>query len=479
MPRLLDGRYELDLVVGGGGMTEVYRANDIRLDRIVAVKTLRGELAWDQALRSRFGHEARSVASLTHPLIVAVYDHGEEYLVGSTPVPYIVMEYVDGRTLRDLLSAGRRLLPERAWEITNAMLGALDYSHRNGVLHKSIRPGNVMLALGGDVKVMDFGITWPVADQPQPFDWVDYLPPELAKGMQVDARSDIYSTACVLYEMLTGRPPFVGDNPVAIAYQHVRGNPIPPSQIDAEIPGWADAIVLKGMAKDPANRYQDAKQMRDDIQRAITAASIVAPARDTLTPTPSGSPQTSTSGRYRPPAVVSAPAPLVLKRPAVVKVTETARRSEPLDDEVRIFNNAKSSSTLEETIRASYTARVSTSVDLSETRTLSGNARVGFVNALSAQASLGNDLMRHYSLQMDGELTHERTTKVTVPAHKHVEITLHWFRIWASGMLTVSERTRRAVEEVAEVPYEITIALVYDSETRDISARSPGVRNQP
>ncbi len=286
-PRLLGGRYELDGVVGRGGMAEVYRARDIRLDRIVAVKTLREDLARDATFQARFRREAQSAASLNHPSIVAVYDTGED-MAGPTHVPYIVMEYVDGRTLRELLRDDRRLLPERALEITDGVLRALDYSHRNGIVHRDIKPGNVMLTRQAEVKVMDFGIARAVSDAQatmtqtaQVIGTAQYLSPEQARGERVDARSDLYSTGCLLYELLTGRPPFTGDSPVAIAYQHVRENPIPPSRIDPEIPAWADSIVLKAMAKDPAERYQSAAEMRTDIQRALSGVPVAAPPQAT------------------------------------------------------------------------------------------------------------------------------------------------------------------------------------------------------
>src|ERR1700729_3583678 len=281
-PRLLGGRYELDGIVGRGGMAEVFRARDIRLDRIVGVKTLRDDLARDQTFQARFRREAQSAASLNHPSIVAVYDTGEDQM-GNTPVPYIVMEYVDGRTLRDLLRDDRRLLPERALEITDGVLRALDYSHRNGIVHRYIKPGNVMLTRTGDVKVMDFGIARAVSDAQatktqtaQVIGTAQYLSPEQARGERVDARSDLYSTGCLLYELLTGRPPFTGDSPVAIAYQHVRENPIPPSQVDPELPAWCGAIRLKAMAKSPADRYQTAADMRADLQRAASGLPVAA-----------------------------------------------------------------------------------------------------------------------------------------------------------------------------------------------------------
>jgi eukaryotic-like serine/threonine-protein kinase len=281
-PRLLGDRYELEGVVGRGGMAEVYRARDIRLDRIVAIKTLRADLARDQTFQARFRREAQSAASLNNPSIVAVYDTGEDMSTG-VPVPYIVMEYVDGRTVRDLLIEGHRLLPERALEIISGVLRALEYSHQAGIVHRDIKPGNVMVTRNGDVKVMDFGIARAMSDAQatmtqtaQVIGTAQYLSPEQARGERVDARSDLYSTGCLLYELLTGRPPFTGDSPVAIAYQHVRENPIPPSRIDPNLPPWADAIVLKAMAKSPNERYQTAAEMQTDVQRAASGMQVAA-----------------------------------------------------------------------------------------------------------------------------------------------------------------------------------------------------------
>jgi beta-lactam-binding protein with PASTA domain/tRNA A-37 threonylcarbamoyl transferase component Bud32 len=270
-------------------MAEVYRARDLRLDRIVAVKTLRADLARDQTFQARFRREAQSAASLNNPTIVAVYDTGEDMSSG-VPVPFIVMEYVDGRTVRDLLIEGHRLLPERTLEIVSGVLRALEYSHQAGIVHRDIKPGNVMVTRNGDVKVMDFGIARAMSDSQatmtqtaQVIGTAQYLSPEQARGERVDARSDLYSTGCLMYELLTGRPPFTGDSPVAIAYQHVRENPVPPSRIDPSLPAWADSIVLKAMAKSPNERYQSAAEMNADIQRAAsgmqTAASLQPPTR--------------------------------------------------------------------------------------------------------------------------------------------------------------------------------------------------------
>jgi eukaryotic-like serine/threonine-protein kinase len=281
-PRLLGDRYELEGVVGRGGMAEVYRARDLRLDRTVAIKTLRTDLARDQTFQARFRREAQSAASLNNPTIVAVYDTGEDMSTG-VPVPFIVMEFVDGRTVRDLLIEGHRLLPERTLEIVSGVLRALEYSHQAGIVHRDIKPGNVMVTRNGDIKVMDFGIARAMSDAQatmtqtaQVIGTAQYLSPEQARGERVDARSDLYSTGCLMYELLTGRPPFTGDSPVAIAYQHVRENPIPPSRLDPSLPPWADSIVLKAMAKSANDRYQSAAEMNADIQRAASGMQVAA-----------------------------------------------------------------------------------------------------------------------------------------------------------------------------------------------------------
>ncbi|MCP8706467.1 Stk1 family PASTA domain-containing Ser/Thr kinase [Streptomyces sp. AC04842] len=283
-PRRLGGRYELGQVLGRGGMAEVYLAHDTRLGRTVAVKTLRADLARDPSFQARFRREAQSAASLNHPAIVAVYDTGEDYIDGVS-IPYIVMEYVDGSTLRELLHSGRKLLPERTLEMTIGILQALEYSHRAGIVHRDIKPANVMLTRNGQVKVMDFGIARAMGDSGMTMTQTaavigtaQYLSPEQAKGEQVDARSDLYSTGCLLYELLTVRPPFVGDSPVAVAYQHVREEPQPPSVFDPEITPEMDAIVLKALVKDPDYRYQSADEMRADIEACLDGQPVAATA---------------------------------------------------------------------------------------------------------------------------------------------------------------------------------------------------------
>jgi serine/threonine-protein kinase len=285
-PHRVGGRYELGELLGRGGMAEVRKGTDVRLGRTVAIKRLRTDLASDATFQARFRREAQSAASLNHTAIVSVYDTGEEISTDGSNVsqPYIVMEYVAGRTLREILREGRKILPERALEITSGVLSALDYSHRAGIIHRDIKPGNVMLTPAGDVKVMDFGIARAVSDAQSTMTataavvgTAQYLSPEQARGETVDSRSDVYSTGCLLFELLTGRPPFVGDSPVSVAYQHVREQAPRPSSFDADLPPQIDAIVMKALAKRVEDRYQSAAAMKEDIDRFLAGRPVQAP----------------------------------------------------------------------------------------------------------------------------------------------------------------------------------------------------------
>jgi serine/threonine-protein kinase len=263
-------------------MAEVYRARDVRLDRDVAIKLLRSDLARDPSFQARFRREAQSAAALNHPMVVAVYDTGSDDK-HDPPLPYIVMEYVEGRTLREVLMHEGRLTQRRAIEIVIDVCAALDYSHRASIVHRDIKPGNVMITPDGSVKVMDFGIARAVAQSTATvtqtaavMGTAQYLSPEQARGEKVDARSDLYSAGVVLYELLTGQPPFQGDSPVAVAYQHVREDAAPPSDIESDLPGDVDAVVMKALAKNPANRYQTAGEMTDDLGRLLTGRRVLA-----------------------------------------------------------------------------------------------------------------------------------------------------------------------------------------------------------
>jgi eukaryotic-like serine/threonine-protein kinase len=281
--RLLGGRYQVGELLGYGGMAEVHRGRDLRLGRDVAIKMLRTDLARDDTFQLRFRREAQNAASLNHPAIVAVYDTGEERGSAGETLPYIVMEYVNGRTLKEVLAAEGRLMPRRALEITAEICAALEFSHRHGIIHRDIKPGNVMMTQNGQVKVMDFGIARALASGASTMTQTSavigtaqYLSPEQARGEAVDARSDVYATGCVLYELLCGQPPFVGDSPVSVAYQHVREDAKAPSLTNRDVNAAVDAIVLKALAKNPLNRYQSAGEMRADVLRAAAGRPVYA-----------------------------------------------------------------------------------------------------------------------------------------------------------------------------------------------------------
>jgi serine/threonine-protein kinase len=281
--RLLGGRYQVGELLGYGGMAEVHRGRDLRLGRDVAIKTLRHDLARDATFQMRFRREAQNAASLNHPAIVAVYDTGEEHGQHGEELPYIVMEFVNGRTLKEILTAEGPLMPRRALEIVADICSALEFSHRHQIIHRDVKPGNIMLTNTGQVKVMDFGIARALASGASTMTQTSavigtaqYLSPEQARGEAVDARSDVYATGCVLYELLCSEPPFTGDNPVSVAYQHVREDPRPPSDTNREVTGDIDAIVLKALAKNPVNRYQSAAEMRSDLLRAAAGRPVMA-----------------------------------------------------------------------------------------------------------------------------------------------------------------------------------------------------------
>jgi eukaryotic-like serine/threonine-protein kinase len=276
--RLLAGRYEVGEIIGRGGMADVHVGIDSRLGRKVAIKLLRSSLASDPAFRMRFRQEAQSAARMAHPTIVRVFDAGEDTFLGpggsESIAPFIVMEYVDGRMLKDIIREGP-LAPDEAVRIIEGVLTALEYSHRAGVVHRDIKPGNIMITRTGQVKVMDFGIARAVSDSSATvaqtsaiLGTAQYFSPEQAKGESVDARTDLYSTGIVLFEMLTGRPPFRGDTAVAVAYQHVSETPVAPSSLNPQVSPALDAVVLHALTKDRFDRYQSAAEFRADVRTA-------------------------------------------------------------------------------------------------------------------------------------------------------------------------------------------------------------------
>ena len=283
-PQILAGRYALQGLIGQGGMADVQLAHDQVLDRQVAVKILHSRYSDDPSFLERFKREARATASLNHANMVAVYDTGEQ-----DGRPFIVMEYVKGRSLRDVLRR-EGVLPQRAAEMAGDAALALHYAHERGLIHRDVKPANIMVSDEGQVKVTDFGIARAVNAETVTqtaaiFGTAAYIAPEQAQGMTVDARTDVYSLGVVLYEMLTGQQPFTADSAVALAYKHVSEDPVRPTQINREVPPALEAVVLKAMAKNPANRYASARELHDDIQRAVRGERIAAPSVMAYAPT--------------------------------------------------------------------------------------------------------------------------------------------------------------------------------------------------
>lgn len=276
--RTYGGRYAVVEPVGSGGMAEVYRARDELLGRDVAVKVLSARLSNDKSFVERFRREAQSAANLNHPNVVSLYDYGAD-----DGAYYIVMEYIEGKSLGEIVADSGALLPERAAEIASDVAAALERAHSSGLVHRDIKPTNIMVTSSGQTKVTDFGIARALGGSTEQTQMTQtgmvigtaaYLSPEQAQGNPVDARSDVYSLGCVLYEMLTGRPPFSGDAPLAIAYKHVREDPTPPSTANPDVPRELDAVTLKALSKNPDNRYASAAEMREDLQRFLSGQKV-------------------------------------------------------------------------------------------------------------------------------------------------------------------------------------------------------------
>ena len=282
-PHYLSERYELGETLGFGGMSEVQFARDLLLHRDVAIKILRPDLARDPMFYMRFHREAKNAAKLNHPTIVQVFDTGEAE-TDEGPLPFIVMEYVEGETLRDILRASGHIAQKQAMTWMADVAAAMDFSHRNNIVHRDMKPANVMIDRMGAVKVMDFGIARALDDTSATMTQTSavmgtaqYLSPEQARGIKVDPRSDIYSMGCVLFELVTGEPPFTGDSPIAVAHQHVHEDPRRPSSIRSEISPEVDSVIMQAMSKNPANRYQTAADFRSDLIKVLAGGKPSAP----------------------------------------------------------------------------------------------------------------------------------------------------------------------------------------------------------
>jgi serine/threonine-protein kinase len=277
--RILAGRYAIGEFVGQGGMATVYRGTDTKLGRQVAIKVMKADLAGDEQFRSRFRQEAQSASRMAHPTVVRVFDAGDDLIQtadGPKRLPFIVMEYVEGTNLRQLVAEGG-LSQTEACRVVDSVLTALEYSHRAGIVHRDIKPANIMITKGGQVKVMDFGIARAVSETSSTLQQTTailgtaaYFSPEQAKGEAIDARTDLYSTSVLLYELLTGDVPFRGDTAVAVAYQHVSERPKPPSERNPEVPPELDRVVLYGLAKDRSKRFQSASEFREALRIAAS-----------------------------------------------------------------------------------------------------------------------------------------------------------------------------------------------------------------
>jgi serine/threonine protein kinase len=480
--QLAGGRYELGKILDRVGRAEVRKGRDRSLDRKVVVilhpaRRDRHSGAADALLAHPLLERALFGARLIHPNIVAVYDAGVD-LIDGRKMLYVVMEYVASRPLREVVRENEGLSVERAKRITADVLSALGYGHGAGILHLRVEPRTVLMASTDHVKLANCGITtWLNYSD---VETAQYMAPELTQGEPPDSRSDIYSAGCLLYYMLTGGPPFVGQSAVSIAYSHLKEVGTAPSLISpGAIPARMDAIVLRALAKERSDRFESAEQMRSALRSEFTAAPAVrSPTRADSSPGLASSQRRllqppAAARQSRPVAVRPAiPSPIELKRPIVTQLVQSGRRSEPIGEEVRSFNNSMSSSTAVERITVRSTSRVSVSVDVRNARALSGSGGVNFLNVAEVQAQLRNEVARQYSLKIDTEIAQERSTEISVPAHKNLKVVFRWMRIWDQGVARLADQSKPAVA-LAQVPFEFTTSLAFDWKAEELPSHQP------
>ena len=315
--RTFDKRYVIKRKLGSGGMADVYLAEDQELGRRVALKLLDDRHASDEQFVERFRREAQSAAGLNHPNIVSIFDRGR-----AEGTYYIAMEFLDGRTLKELLVRNGPTPIPIAIDYARQILGALAFAHRNGIIHRDIKPHNIVVGGDGRLKVTDFGIARSGASQMTEAGSIvgtaQYLSPEQARGAPVDPRSDLYSLGIVLYEMLTGKVPFTGDTPVEIAMKHLSQIPEPPSTLRPEVPHDLDAVVMRALAKDPEQRYGSAEEMDADLARVARGVAVSRETEDAMTQVLSGAGLTAAQTMVtRPRAVAAPPAPPAYRTPVL------------------------------------------------------------------------------------------------------------------------------------------------------------------
>jgi eukaryotic-like serine/threonine-protein kinase len=326
--QVFSNRYRIEREIAHGGMAEVYLARDQSLDRLVALKALFPEFAREPSFVERFRREAQAAANLNHPNIVAIYDWGQE-----SGTYFIVMEYVEGRSLRDLINSEGALDPAHAADITAEIASALAFAHRSGVVHRDVKPGNVLLTTSGTVKVTDFGIARAgtsdgLTQTGSVMGTATYFSPEQAQGLAVDGRSDVYSVGVVLYELVCGVAPFTAESPVSVAYKHVREEPIPPSQRNPAVPPALEQIIMSALAKDPEHRYQSADDLRADLLRFRRGRPLAAaPVTAIVAEVPTTAVTNAAAGAYAASATVASPR--VPVDPTAVYDRQPRRRRHP------------------------------------------------------------------------------------------------------------------------------------------------------